>query len=88
MPLVQIKNFNALVDNKPFSDESIKNNPKPYEKPVEMSRNHDYTRRNLLDHLYHQKCFKLIGLDLSRQKKCIFFFLNYLIFWMGDNDQA
>ena len=23
---------------------------------------------NLLDYLYHQKCYKLIGIDLSRQK--------------------
>ena len=38
-----------------------------YEKLVEMSRNNDYTRRNLLDCLYYQKYCKLIGIDLSRQ---------------------
>ena len=37
------------------------------EKPVEMSRNGEYTIRNLLDYLYQQK-YKLIGIDLSRQK--------------------
>ena len=32
-----------------------------------MSKNDDYTTGNLLDYLYHQKYYKLIGLDLSRQ---------------------
>ena len=31
-----------------------------------MSRNDDYNRK-LLDYLYHQKYYKLIGTDLSRQ---------------------
>ena len=33
-----------------------------------MSRNYDYATWNLLDYLYHQKYYKLIGIDLSRQK--------------------
>ena len=33
-----------------------------------MSRNDDYITGNLLDHLYHQKYYKLIRIDLSRQK--------------------
>ena len=32
-----------------------------------MSRNDDYTTRNLLDYLYRQKYYKTIGTDLSRQ---------------------
>ena len=32
-----------------------------------MSRNDDYTTRNLLDYLYRQKFNKTIGIDLSRQ---------------------
>ena len=32
-----------------------------------MSRNNDYTTGNLLDCLYHQKYYKLIGNDLARQ---------------------
>ena len=32
-----------------------------------MSRNDDYTTRNLLDYLYHQNYYKLIGIDLPRQ---------------------
>ena len=33
-----------------------------------MSRNNEYTTSNLLDNLYHQNCYKLIGINLSRQK--------------------
>ena len=32
-----------------------------------MSKNDDYTTRNLLDFSYHQNYYKPIGLDLSRQ---------------------
>ena len=32
-----------------------------------MSRNNDHTTTNLLDYLYHQKYYKLIGIDSSRQ---------------------
>ena len=32
-----------------------------------MSRNDDYETGNLLDYLYHQNYYKLIGIDLSRQ---------------------
>ena len=32
-----------------------------------MSRNNDYTTGNILDYLHHQKYYKLIGIDLSRE---------------------
>ena len=67
MLIVAIKDFNALIDNKPFFDHLVKNKQEAYERPVEMSRNDNYTTRNLLDYLYHQKNYKLIGIDLSRQ---------------------
>ena len=38
MPLVEIKDFNALTDNKPFFDDQlVKNKQDTYEKLVEMS---------------------------------------------------
>ena len=67
MSLVEIKDFNALIDNKPFFDQPVKNKQEAYEKLMEMSRNNDYTKGHLLDYLYHQKYYKLIGIDLSRQ---------------------
>ena len=34
-PLVEIKDFNALIDNKPFFDQPVKNRQEADEKPVE-----------------------------------------------------
>ena len=34
-----------------------------------MLRKHNYRSENLLDYLYHQKCYKLIVIDLSRKMK-------------------
>ena len=67
MPQVEIKDFNALINNQPFFDQPVKNKQEAYEKLIEMSRNDDYTTGNLLDFSYHQNYYKLIGIDLSRQ---------------------
>ena len=68
-PLVEIKDFNAFIDNKPFFDQLVKNKQEVYEKLTKMSRNDDYTTGNLLDYLYHQKCYKLIDIDYQDKKK-------------------
>ena len=67
VPLVEIKDFNVLIDNKPFFDQPVKNKQEVYEKLIEMSRNDDCTTGNLLGYLYHQSYYKFIGTDLSRQ---------------------
>ena len=56
MPLVEIKDFTALIENNPFFffDHPVKSKPEEDEKLIEMSRNYDYTTRNLLVYLYHQ----------------------------------
>ena len=46
MPLIEIKYFNALIDNKPFFYQPIKNKEKAYEELMEISRNDDYTKEN------------------------------------------
>ena len=56
MSLVEIKDFNALIDNEPFFDQLVKNKQEAFEKLVEMSRN----KVNLLDYLYHQNYYKRI----------------------------
>ena len=43
MPLAEIKDFNAFIDNKPVFDHSVKNKQEAYEKLVERSRSDDYT---------------------------------------------
>ena len=67
MSLVEIKQFNALIDKKPFFYQTVKNKQEGYEKLVEMLVNDNYTAGNLLDYLYNQNYYELIGIDLSRQ---------------------
>ena len=43
MPLVEIKDFNQLIDKEPFFDQPVEIKEKAYEKLVKMSRNDDYT---------------------------------------------
>ena len=47
--LKEIKDFDALIDNKSFFDQPVKNKLEAYEKLIEMSRNDDYTTGILLD---------------------------------------
>ena len=72
MLLVPVNDFSASIDNKPFFDQPLKSKKEAYQKLIEMSKNitlqmPNYTIGNLLDYLYHQKYYKLIGIDLSRQ---------------------
>ena len=71
MPLVEIKGFNALIDNKPFFGQPVKNKQEAYEKLIEMSRSDDYTTGNFLDFSYHQNYYQPISIDLSRQTNTI-----------------
>ena len=48
MPL-EIRDFNTLIDNKPFFYQPVKNKKEAYEKLIEMSRNDNYITMNLLD---------------------------------------
>ena len=64
MPSVEINDLNALIVNKPYFDLPVKNKQEGYEKLVEMSRNDDYTTRNLLDFSHHQNYCKLVGIDI------------------------
>ena len=60
MLLVEIKDFNVLIDSKPFFDQPVKNEQEAYEILIEMSRNNRYTIRNLVDYSYYQNYYKLI----------------------------
>ena len=48
MPLVEIKDFNALINNKPFVWSASEKQKRS------VWKNADYTIGNLLDYLYHQ----------------------------------
>ena len=48
---VEIKDFNVLIDVKPFFEIPVKNK-EGYEAIIEMSKHNDYTTGNLLDYEY------------------------------------
>ena len=54
MPLVEINDFKALIDNEPIFDQPVENKQETYEKLVEMSGHDHYATGNVLDFLYHQ----------------------------------
>ena len=69
---MEIKDFNVLINNNSFLFQPVKNKQGSYKKLIEMSRKDNYTTANLLDCLYHQSCYELIGIDLSRQTNTIY----------------
>ena len=59
--LVEIKDFNPLIDNKSVFEQNVKIKHKGFEKLIEMWKNGNNTTGNLLDYLYHQNFYKFIG---------------------------
>ena len=68
LPRVMVKDFNVIIDKLAFFDLPIKTEEKAYEKIIGISRNNEYTTGNLLDYYYFKKYYKLIAIDLSKQK--------------------
>ena len=55
--LVEIKDFNALIDNKPFFDQPVNNKQDAYKKLIVMPKTDDHKLGNLLD-FSHQRYLK------------------------------
>ena len=67
IPKVEIKDFNVLIDGKPFFEIPVKNKEEAYEAIIEMSKNNNCTSGNLLDYEYCKDHYKLIAIDLGKQ---------------------
>ena len=67
VPKVEIKDFNELINGKPFFEIPVKNKEEAYEAIIEMSKNNDYTTGNLLGYEYFKNHYKLIAIDLGKQ---------------------
>ena len=63
-PKVEIKDFNVLIDVKPFFEIPVKNREEAYEEIIGMSTN---TTGNSLDYEHFKDHYKLIAIDLSNQ---------------------
>ena len=59
-----------MIDRKNLYDKSVKNNKATYEniKKLATLQGDDYTTGCLLDYMYFKNYFKLIAVDLSKQK--------------------
>ena len=69
MPNIEIKDYNVIIDGKPFFEVPIKNKEETYKKIIEISKNSNYTIGNLLDYEYFKDHYKLIAIDLSKQSE-------------------
>ena len=67
LPKVEIKDFNVLINGKPFFDIPIKNKEEAYEAIIKMSKNNNYTTVNLPHYEYFIDHYKLIAIDLRKQ---------------------
>ena len=67
---VETKNYNVMIDEKTFFDQSVKNDKVTYEnvRKIATGQVDDYTNSFLLDYIYFKNYYKLIVVDLSNQQ--------------------
>ena len=66
-PNVEIKDYNLLIDLKPFYEIPIKNKQQTYKATTELIKDGDYTTGNSLSYEYFCNTYKLTAIDLSKQ---------------------
>ena len=70
LPKVEIKNYNVMINGENFFDQPIKDNKVTYEniRKNATGKGDDYTTGCLLDYPYFRDSYKMIPVDLNRQK--------------------
>ena len=70
LPRGEIENYNVLIDGRNFYDEPINDLSKQYDevRKVSTEQGHDYTTGGLLGYAYFKDNYRLIAVDLSKQK--------------------
>ena len=71
LPTIDINKYNVIIDGRNFYDNPIKGNIEKYRelKKVMIGKGEDYTTGSLLDFNYFKNHYKLIAVDLSKQKE-------------------
>ena len=67
-PTVEIKDYNAIRDGEPFYEIPTKNKEEIYKAITELSRSYLVRTGNEFNFEYFCEHYKLIAIDLSRQK--------------------
>ena len=70
LPRVKIVNYNIEIDGRNFYDQPINDSIKQYDeiRKISTGQGDDYTTGCLLDFAYFEKNYRLIAVDLNKQK--------------------
>ena len=70
LPIVEIKDYNVMINGENFFDQPIKNNKVTYEniRKIATGQGDDYTTGCFLDYSYFVDTYKMIAVDLSKQQ--------------------
>ena len=70
LPRGEIKNYNVLIDGRNVYDQPINELIKQYDevRKVSTGQGDDYTTGYLLDYAYFKEIYRVIAVDLSKQK--------------------
>ena len=71
LPRIDLKKYNVIIDGRNFYDNAIESDIEKYRelKKVRIGKGEDYTTGSLLDYDYFKKHYKLVAVDLSKQKE-------------------
>ena len=71
LPRIDLEKYNVIIDGRNFYDNPIESDIEKYRelKKVMIGKGEDYTRGSLLDFNYFDKHYKLVAVDLSKQKE-------------------
>ena len=71
LPRIDLEKYNVIIDRRNFYDNPIENDIEKYRelKKVMIGKGEDYTTGSLLDFNYLDKHYKLVAVDLSKQKE-------------------
>ena len=71
LPRIDLNKYNIIIDGRNFYDNPIESDIEKYRelKKVMIGKGEDYTTGSLLDFDYYKKHFKLVAVDLSKQKE-------------------
>ena len=71
LPKIDLKKYNVIIDGRNFYDHPIESDIEKLRelKKVMIGKGEDYTTGSLLDYNYFNKHYKLVAVDLSKQKE-------------------
>ena len=71
LPRIDLKKYNVIIDGRNFYDNPIESDIDKYREleKVMIGKGEDYTTGSLLDFNYFDKHYRLVAVDLSKQKE-------------------